>query len=106
MIKIDDLPTVLGLLSDAAKTAADLNSNLDVVALQRSQASAEKLAKLIHDLRAHGRIIEILLQMIEDGDSFAGNDGKILIEQTRRSADVLNPTVDFLSAVYRASESN
>lgn len=97
------LPAVVGVLDAAARSAAGFGAEADIVALQRSEASIKALAKLAHDLRALGRNMEVLLQMIEDGDSFAGEIGMTLIAQARKSIAVVEPATSFLSAIYRAS---
>jgi hypothetical protein len=94
-----DLSKILKLLSNDLKSAAGFASDLEVVALQRD---TDKLVKHIHDLRACARSIKIFLQMIEDGERFDSGTNKAMLEQIKRSTQVLQPTIDFLKQIHAA----
>ena len=102
MDKAAELPKVMGLLDAQAKAVAGFDPDLDIVVLGRSRESAEFLSKHLHDLRGCARSVEIVLKMIEDGESFEGEQNRLMLEQVRQSTEVLKPTVNFLKSIYAA----
>ena len=46
--------------------------------------------------------IQTFFDYLEDGESFEGEQNKLMLEQVKQSTEVLKPTVNFLKSIYAA----